>query len=67
VCSELASQDLTFVFAAKHLQQKGLDEADAQKLATAFSEKLSPPLKDAKAIDVSVQACCRAVGDSSAV
>jgi hypothetical protein len=42
------------VLAAKHLQSKGLDEADAQRLATAFSEKLSPPLTKPADIDVSM-------------
>ncbi|WIA11405.1 hypothetical protein OEZ85_011523 [Tetradesmus obliquus] len=37
--------------AAQHLQKQGLDEADAQRLATAFSEKLSPPLTEPAAID----------------
>ncbi|KAF6261618.1 hypothetical protein COO60DRAFT_742444 [Scenedesmus sp. NREL 46B-D3] len=37
--------------AAKHLQQKGLDEADALRLAASLSEKLSPPLTEPAAID----------------
>jgi hypothetical protein len=46
--------DLCVVPAAKHLQSKGLEEADATRLATAFSEKLNPPLTKPAAIDVSV-------------
>lgn len=45
--------DLCVVPAAKHLQQKGLDEADALRLAASLSEKLSPPLTEPAAIDVS--------------
>eukprot|EP00882_Tetradesmus_deserticola_P020773 GHRQ01022448.1.p3 GENE.GHRQ01022448.1~~GHRQ01022448.1.p3 ORF type:complete len:118 (+),score=35.77 GHRQ01022448.1:1265-1618(+) len=37
--------------AAKHLQKKGLEEADASRLATSFSEKLSPSLTEPAAID----------------